>query len=110
MHANHRKRRLPVVHRGQRVPNLYKRPKSPGDTREGDTFEVIFRDDAGQQRQKTLKARTVQRAIAEAEEYRTQLRRGEVVTPSRLTVSDVAAEYFEMMEAAVATGERSQLT
>jgi integrase len=64
----------------------------------------------GKQRQKTLQARTIQRAIAEAEEHRTNIRPGEAVAPSRLTVSDVAVEYFERVEAAVATGERSQRT
>src|SRR4051812_22670677 len=96
MQSNDRKRRLPVVHRGQRVPNLYRRPKPATDRREGDCFEIIFRDETGRQRQATLKARTVQRALVEAEEYRTQLRRGEVVAPSRLTVFEVAAEWLEM--------------
>src|SRR4051812_24589609 len=43
MPEHHPKRRLPVVHRNQRVPNLYRRPKPPTDRREGDTFEVIYR-------------------------------------------------------------------
>ena len=46
MHTHDRKRRLPVVHRGKRVPNLYTRPKRPDDTSYGDTFEVVFRDDS----------------------------------------------------------------
>lgn len=104
------KRRVAVVHRGQRVPNLWKRPKKDGDKREGDTFEVVFRDELGGQRQKTLTARTVQRAIVEAEEYRSKVRRGEVVASSRLTLSEVAAEYFAGLEATVSTGERSQRT
>lgn len=110
MPAHSAKRREPVVHRGQRVPNLYKRPKRAADKREGDTFELIHRDEAGKQRQKTLQARTVQRAIVEAEEYRTKVRRGEVSASSRLTLSEVAAEYFSRLEAAVATGERAQRT
>src|SRR5690348_7638860 len=101
MPANHRNRREPVVHRGQRVPNLWTRPKRPGDHREGDTFEVIFRDDSGRQRQKTLKSRTLQRAIAEAEGLRTQIRRGELAAPSRLTLSEVAGEFFARVEASV---------
>jgi integrase len=110
MHTDHRKRRLPVTHRGRRVPGLYQRPKPETDRREGETYEVVFRDETGRQRQKTLKARTVQRAIAEAEEYRTQLSRGEVIARSRLTVSDVAIEWLAMTEAMVASGERSQRT
>ena len=110
MHAHNRKRRLPVDHRGQRVPNLYRRPKTANDRREGETFEVIFRDETGAQRQKTLKSRTVQRAIAEAEDYRTQLRRGELVFSSRLTFGEVAEEFFQITGALVATGERSQRT
>ncbi len=110
MHEHHRKRREPVTHRGQRVPNLSSRPKPASDHREGDTFEVIFRDETGRQRQKTLKARTVERAVAEAEEYRTQIRRGEVMTPSRLKFCEVAEEYLGITEALVATGERSQRT
>src|SRR4051794_15139213 len=110
MHGNHRKRRIPVIARGQRVPNLYKRPKREGDHREGDTFEVIFRDAAGKQRQKTLNARKLQRAIAEAEEYRTQVRRGELLSPSHLTFGEVAEEFLGITEALVATGERSQRT
>jgi hypothetical protein len=110
MHSNDRKRRLPVEHRGQRVPNLYKRPKREGDRREGDTFEIIFRDDSGKQRQKTLNARTIQRAVAEAEEYRTRIRRGELTPPSRQTFGEVAAEFLGITEALVATGERSQRT
>src|SRR4051794_34867977 len=108
MQTNTRKRREPVVHRGQRVPNLWKRPKRGTDRSDGDTFEVVFRDDLGKQRQQTLKARTATQAIAEAEEYRTQLRRGEAIAPSRLTVSEVAAEFFQVTETLVATGERSQ--
>ena len=110
MCADHRKRRLCVTHRGQRVPNLYRRPKPPTDHREGETFEVTFRDEAGKQRQKTLSARTVQRAVAEAEAYRTQVRRGEVIATSRLTVSDVAEEFFAITDTLVTSGERSQAT
>jgi hypothetical protein len=103
MHKHDRKRRLPVVHRGKRVPNLYTRPKRPDDTAYGDTFEVVFRDDSGKQRQKTLAARSVQRAIEEAEEYRTQLRRGEVLPPSHITVDKVAGEYFDVLEGLVSS-------
>src|SRR4051794_27007413 len=110
MPEHHPKRRLPVVHRNQRVPNLYRRPKRPTDRREDDTFEVIYRDETGKQRQKTLKARTVQRAIAEAEEYRTQIRRGEVVEASRLTVAEAAEEFFVLTASLVTIGERSQRT
>src|SRR4051794_35206606 len=77
--ADDRKRRLPVTHRGQHVPGLYTRPKSPSDKRAGETYEVVFRDETGKQRQKTLTARTIQRALIEAEEYRTQIRKGEVL-------------------------------
>src|SRR5579859_7108223 len=104
------KRREPVINRGQRVPSLWKRPKKSDDKREGDTFEVIYQDELGKQRQKTLAARTLQRAVVEAEEYRSKVRRGEVVSSSRLTLSEVAGEYFSRLEAAVATGERSQRT
>jgi hypothetical protein len=110
MHAHHGKRRLPVTHRGQRVRNLYRRPKPPTDRRYGETYEVIYRDETGAQRQTTLRARTVQRATVEAEEYRAQVRRGEIVVRSRLTVEEVAGEFFELNEALVATGERSQRT
>jgi integrase len=110
MQFHHRKRRLPVHHRGQRVPGLYKRPKPPTDRREGDTYEVIFRDETSKQRQKTLKARTIQRAVVEAEDYRTQVRRGEIVVSSRLTMAEVAEEYFSLMDSLVATGERSKRT
>jgi integrase len=99
-----------VFHRGQRVPNLWKRPKKEADKREGATFEIVYRDELGKQRQKTLNARTIQRAIVEAEEYRSKVRRGEVVASPRLTLSEVAEEYFSRLEAAVATGERSQRT
>jgi integrase len=92
------------------VQGLWKRPKSADDTREGDTYEVVFRDEAGAQRQRTLKSRTVQRALAEAEEYRTQIRRGEIVVSSRLTMTELAEEYFTLMDSLVATGERSQRT
>jgi hypothetical protein len=92
------------------VPNLYKRPKPLTDRREGDTFEVIFRDETGKQRQKTLEARTVQRAIAEAEQYRTQIRRGEVLASSRRTVGEVAAEWFVVNDALAESGERSPRT
>jgi hypothetical protein len=80
--------------------------KLENDRRDGDTYEVVYRNETGAQRQKTLKARTVQRALVEAEEYRTQIRRGEIVFSSRLTFSDVAQEYFTLMESLVATGER----
>jgi integrase len=110
MYEHHRKRRIPVVHRGQRVPNLYKRPKTDRDRSDGETFEVMFRDDRGMQRQKTLTARTVQRALVEAEDYRAKIRRGELVSPSRLTFGDAAEEFFAITEALVASGERSQRT
>src|SRR4051794_17074411 len=110
MHAHDGKRRLPVLHRGQRVPNLYRRPKPETDSREGDTFEVIYRDETGKQRQKTLNSRSVQRAIKEAEEYRTKVRRGEVIPPTSLTFGEAAVEFFEITEALVTTGERSQRT
>src|SRR5947207_10169042 len=110
MPEHHRKRRLPVDHRGKRVPNLYKRQKRPNDTSYGATFEVVFRDDSGKQRQKTLAARSVQRAIEEAEGYRTQLRRGEALPPSALTVDDVVSEYFDVLDGLVKAGERSQRT
>jgi integrase len=99
-----------VVHRGKRVPNLYKRPKHAGDARYGDVFEVIFRDEFGCQRQKTLRSRTVQMAIDEAEEYRTQLRRGEVLPPSHVTVNEVAREYFEVLDGLVSSGDRAKGT
>src|SRR5580765_5787343 len=99
MHKHDRKRRRPVVHRGKRVPNLYTRPKRQGDTSYGDTFELVYRDDSGRQRQKTLQARTVQRAVEEAEEWRTQLRRGESLPPSPITVDEVATEYFNLLQA-----------
>jgi integrase len=110
MHGNDRKRRQPAIHRGQRVPNLYIRPKQPTDRREGDTFEVIYRDETGTQRQTTLKARTVQRAIAEAEEYRSKVRRGEILPPSNLTFGQVADEFLAITATLVETGERSQRT
>jgi integrase len=110
MHDHHGKRRLPVSNRGRRVPNLYRRPKRPGDTRYGETFEVIFRDEFGRQRQKTLKARTLQRAIEEAEEYRTLLRRGEVLPPSLISVDEVVEEYFAVLTGLVKTGERAAST
>jgi integrase len=110
MYLNHRKRREPVVHRGQRVPNLYRRPKPPSDRREGDTYEVIYRDGDGRQRQKTLRARTVQRAISEAEEHRSKLRRGEILPPSKLTFGEVAEEFLQTTTALVTTGERSKGT
>jgi integrase len=52
----------------------------------------------------------VQRAVVEAEEYRTQIRRGELVSPSRVTFGEVAEEFLGITEALVATGERSQRT
>jgi integrase len=52
----------------------------------------------------------VQRAIVEAEEHRSKVRRGEISTSSRLTLSEVATEYFSRLEAAVASGERSKRT
>jgi integrase len=104
------KRRLPVIRRGQRVPNLYTRPKSPSDRREGDTFEVIFRDDTGRQRQRTLRARSLRQAIEEAEEYRADLRRGDALPPSRLTFDEVAEEFFNVMDGLVVSGDRSSRT
>jgi integrase len=110
MQAHDRKRRLPVFQRGQRVPNLYTRPKHPSDRREGEAFEVIFRDETGQQRQKTLRSRSLRQAIEEAEEYRTELRRGEALPPSRLRFDEVVEEFFDVMDGLVASGERSPRT
>jgi integrase len=110
MQSHDRKRRLPVVHRGQRVQGLWKRPKSQEDTREGETYEIVFRDETGAQRQKTLRSRTIQRAVVEAEDYRTQVRRGEIVVSSRLTMAEVAEQYFNLQDSLVATGERSKRT
>ena len=91
-------------------PELNRRPRSDTDRREGDTFEVVYRDDAGRQRQKTRNARSLQRAIIEAEEHRSDVRRGEAVPTSRLTFNEVAHEFFALTESLVATGERSQRT
>src|SRR5579871_6680468 len=110
MPTNQSKRRMPVTYRSQRVPNLYKRPKPATDLREGDTFEVMYRDETGKQRQKTLEARTIQRAVVEAEEYRSKVRRGEVLPPSTLTFGDVANEFLGVTETLVTTGERSRRT
>jgi integrase len=110
MPEDHRKRRRPVMSRGRRVTNLYVRPKSTNDIREGETYEVVYRDPEGRQRQKTLRSRTLHRAMAEAEEYRTQLRRGEIPESSRLTFEDAAAEFFAVSQSLVASGERSRRT
>ena len=98
MPTNHRKRRLPVTHRGQRVPNLYMRPKPARDTREGDTFEVIYRDETGKQRQTTLNARSVQRAIKGALIHYTEVG-PKKFNPER-TVMDETAQWAKEERAA----------
>ena len=110
MHTDHRKRRMPVINRGRRVPNLYRRPKPPRIAAKVTPSRSSIATRPASSGRRRSQARTIQRAIVEAEEYRTQLRRGEVLPPSRLTFARGREEYFEIIEALVATGERSQRT
>src|SRR5262249_41018572 len=110
MYEHDRKRRLPAVHRGKRVPNLYTRPKRSDDTRYGDTFEVLFRDESGKQRQKTLNARPF------SEQSRRRSSTGPCFGGARYYLLQrsksrrLPPEYFEVLDGLVKSGERSPKT
>jgi integrase len=90
--------------RARIAPNLWQR-KSDG------RFEDIRTNPAtGRQQLRTLQARTVTEAKREQRALAVQVDRGEAVAPSRITFGEVAAEYLEMLESLVATGERSERT
>jgi integrase len=59
---------------------------------------------------KTLRAATRTDAKVERDSFLTQLRRGEVPAPSRITFREVAEEYLSSVEALVASGERAERT
>ena len=83
--------------------NLYQRP-SDGK------FEIGFADMAGRWRIKTLRAQTRTDAKAERDEFLSQLRRGQIVAPSKVTFGQAAAEYLAGLDASVAAGERAPRT
>ena len=92
-----RKRRVRIA------PNLYQRP-SDGK------FEVGFTDSVGRWRIKTLRARTRTDAKAERDLFMSKLRSGQVATPSKITLSEVAVEYVALLEASVLSGDRAART
>jgi len=80
--------------------NLYVRPTG--------VFEAIYRDSAGKQRLRTLKATTLREARKELTALLGQRDRAEDVAPSRATLNDLADRFFAEYESKVARGERSQ--
>jgi integrase len=97
MHDDRTPRRVRIA------PNFYQRP-SDGK------FEIGFTDSGGRWRIKTLRARTRTEAKAERDLFMSKLRAGQVATPSKITLAEVAAEYVAMLEASVLSGDRASGT
>jgi integrase len=92
----------PSPKKRQRVaPSLYRRVTSSGDVR----FEMIRVHD-GRQAQKTLKATTLTEAKKELRELLTDLERGAVAAPSKVTYGELAREFLEGFEGLVQAGVR----
>ncbi len=85
-------------------PNLYQR------TRDGKFEDIRVNPATGRQQQQTLRAKTLTEAKREQRALAVQIDRGETVAPTRTTVAEVAADYFEAAEARVASGEQAGRT
>jgi integrase len=85
------------------VPNLYRRP---ADGR----YEAGYTGTDGKWHIKTLLARTLTEAKAELRQVLGKRDQRQDVTPSRLTVNDVADQLFAEFESKVSRGERSERT
>lgn len=82
-------------------------------------YEVSYTDAEGRFRFKTLgparlpgsrEGVTKRDAVAAREKLRVAVRAGEAVTPSRASVDDVATSFFDMFDALVGAGEKSERT
>jgi integrase len=85
------------------VPNLYRRP---ADGR----YEAGYTGTDGRWRMKTLAARTLTEAKAELRQVLGRRDQRQDVTPSRLTLNEVADQLLAEFESKVARGERSERT
>lgn len=94
-------------------------PVATGVYVRGGKYEISYTDVEGTFRFKTLgfvrqagsrDGLTKRDAIAAREKLRVAIRAGEAVAPSRAKLDDVAESFFEMFEALVAAGEKSERT
>jgi integrase len=84
------------------APNIYAR---------GGRFECGYTGTDGRWHIVTLKgAQNLTQAKRAAREILSKRDTSQDVTPSRLTLGEIAAEYFQMIESLVASGERSERT
>jgi integrase len=95
--------RTPKRVRVEGVPNLYRRP---ADGR----YEVGYTGSDGKWHIKTLTARTLTEAKSELRQVLGKRDQRQDVTPSRLTLNEVADGFFAAFEAKVTRGERSPST
>ena len=95
--------RTPKRVRVQSVPNLYRRS---ADGR----YEAGYTGTDGKWHMKTLSARTLTEAKAELRQVLGKRDQRQDVTPSRLTLNDVADQFFAEFESKVSRGERSERT
>jgi integrase len=93
--------------RGKRVkvaPGIFRRELDPDQTR----FQIFWNVD-GQEQSKVFHG-SLTEAKAERERLRVKTRDGEIVTRTKVTVKQVADEYFESVEGKVKRGERGART
>jgi integrase len=95
--------RTPKRVRVESVPNLYRRP---ADGR----YEAGYTGTDGKWHIKTLSARTITEAKAELRQVLGRRDQRQDVTPSRLTLNEVADQLFTEFESKVSRGERSERT
>jgi len=84
-------------------PALYQRPKDG-------KFEAGFTGGDGRWHIVTLAAKTLTDAKREQRALMLIRDRGEDVAPSRLSLADVAADFFETFQGLVVAGEKSERT
>jgi integrase len=84
------------------APNLYRR------TKDGRFEDIRVSPATGKQHLQTLKARNLTEAKKEQTRLAVKIDDGDAPAPSRLTVGEVAADYFAAAEGRVATGELAQ--
>lgn len=86
---------------GRRVAGVYVRAGK---------FIVQYTDIEGRVRFKTTAARNLTQARAEREKLRVDVRSGQAVVPSKVTLADVARDFLSTFDSYVVAGEKSERT
>lgn len=87
-----------------------KKRVAPGVYLRAGKYLVTYADVDGRERSKTTDARNLTEAKAAREAIRVKVRSGEAVAPNRVTLDEVAQEFFALFDSLVAAGERSERT